>query len=340
HADLRHTAHETFRYLLDEMLQKPMSAHQRGAAKRLGQRRDDQRVQLEDLMAAIRMDFIVLWRRMRHMLSTDELPVLVDHTDVLLTVIECYIRQVQVEFIAETARMARDARLATQRHLARLLNTAELSLAATEHIAQGLNVPVNGHFEVVVIHETSVLDAQEALADPLATGQLLGYPFGSGYSLIQVVEGAPTRLSELCAGYAGGYLPQFMCLAQVPSGVASLSSLLEQHSELPGLQRVDQLWPAAVATALSDLLPDFPGRYVAGLQELPATERADVIEAIYSFLGTGSVKDTAEAIGRHRNTVINRLRTFDVATGLDVRIPRQAVLATLLLASPAGRMHK
>lgn len=340
HADLRHTAHETFRYLLDAMMHKPMSAHQRGAAKRLGQRRADQRVQLEDLMAAIRMDFIVLWRRMRSIMSDDEIPVLVDHTEVLLTVIEHYIREVQLEFLAETARMARDARLATERHLARLLNTTELSPAATDHIAQGLNVPVDGDFEVVVIHETSALDVQEALADPLATGQLLGYSFGSGYCLIQLTEGATTQVSELCARYAGGYLLEVKGLAQVPAAVSSLSGLLEHHSELPGLQRIDQLWPTAVAATLAGLLPDFPDRYIAGLQELPAAELADVVDAIRSFLDTGSVKDTSVAIGRHRNTVINRLRTFETATGLDVKIPRHAVLATLVLASLAGQMHK
>lgn len=339
HADLRHTAHETFRYLLDQMMAKPMSAHQRGAAKRLGARRADQRVQLEDLMAAIRLDFIVLWRRMRTLMPVDQVPVLVDHTEILLTTIEYYIREVQLEFLAETARIARDARLATERHLARLLNTAQLSQPNIDHIAQGLGVDAEGRFEVVVVHENAVLDVQAALADQLATGQLLGYPYGSGYCIVQQT-GTATGLAVLCERFAGGYREDVAGLAAVPQVVASLHRLLEFHPDLVGLTALDQLWPAAVADTLTELLPDFPHRYLAGLHELPRTDRADVLVAIESFLTTGSVKETAEVIGRHRNTVINRLRTFETATGLDVKVPRDAVLATLVLSNPAMQMHK
>lgn len=336
HADLRHTAHETFRYLLDQMMGKPMSSHQQGAAKRLGMRRADQKIQLEDLMAAIRLDFIVLWRRMRTLTSAEEMPVLVDHTEILLTTIEHYIREVQLEFLAETARIARDARLATERHLARLLNTTQLSQSNIDHIAQGLGVSAEGRFEVVVVHESAVLDVQEALADQLATGQILGYPYGSGYCLVQPV-GRAKGLQQLCDRYAGGYMADVAGLGQVPTVVASLNGLLEFHRGLDGLASIDELWPAAMADTLTGLLPDFPHRYTAGLVELPPTDRADVLVAIESFLTTGSVKETAVAIGRHRNTVINRLRAFETATGLDVKVPRDAVLATLLLGTPALR---
>lgn len=339
HADLRHTAHETFRYLLDRMMAKPMSPHQQDAAKRLGMRRADQKVQLEDLMAAIRLDFIVLWRRLRWLTNADQMPVLVDHTEDLLTTIEHYIREVQLEFLAETARIARDARLATQRHLARLLNTAHLSEPNIEHIAQGLGVFATGHFEVVVVHESAVLDAQEALNDQLSTGKILGYPYGSGYSLVQPV-GNPETLEQLCSRFAGGYVADVVGLEHVPTVVASLSGLLEYHASLPGLVSIDALWPAAVADTLSHLLPDFPQRYLADLQELPAADRDDVLTTIDSFMTTGSVKDTAEATGRHRNTVINRMKSFETATGLDVKIPRDAALATFVLASSEGQMHK
>lgn len=339
HTDLRHTAHETFRYLLDQMTAKPMSVHQQDAAKRLGARRAHQKVQLEDLMAAIRLDFIILWRRMRALMTSEELPVLVDHTEVLLTTIEHYIREVQLEFLAETARIARDARLASERHLARLLNTTELSDGAIELIAQGLKVPVNGSFEVIVIHENAVLDAHDALVEPLATGEILGYPYGSGYSLIKLVDGNTKSLFQLCGQYSGGYTPNVAGLAQVPTVVASLSRLLEFHADLPRLTDIEQLWPAAVADSLTGLLPDFPHRYIAGLDALPASERGDVISAIRIFLDTGSVKDTAEAIGRHRNTVINRLNAFETATALDVKVPRDALMATLVLASPSMQLH-
>ena len=343
-ADLRHTAHETFRYLLDRMLDKPMSAHQRGAAKRLGIRRAGQAVQVEDLMAAIRLDFIVLWRRIRAMITPDETPVLVEHTEIILTTIETYIREVQLEFLAETARLARDARLASERHLARLLTSTQLTDSSLELIAQGLQVPLDGEFEVVVIHESAVLEAQEALADPLATGQILGYPYGSGYTLLQLTNAQTQPLSQVCRNFAGSYFTGVHGLAEVPPVVRSLSQLLEYKEDMIGqgvnhLVSIDELWPAALAATLRRLLPSFPEEHLRGLRQLPTAEAREVIASIQHYLSTGSIKATATRMDRHRNTIINRLKTFEDATGLDVKVPRDAVLATLVLAVAERQMH-
>lgn len=339
-ADLRHAAIETFRYLLDRMMGKPMTAHQQGAAKRLGIRRAGQRVRLEDLMAAIRLDFVVLWRRIRATMSPDEMPVLVDQTEVMLATIEEYIHEVQLEFLAETARIARDARLATERHLARLLNSSPLTQTSIDLIAQGLKVPADAQFEVVVIDESAVLEVQAALADSLAAGRILGYPYSSGYCLIQVVAPKSKPLSILCKNYAGGFATAVQGLAAVPEVVASLARLLEHYTEQGELLSIEKLWPAAIADTLGTLLPDFPGRYVDGLEQLPIAEQEVIVATIGHFLDTGSIKVTAAHVERHRNTVINRLKSFETATGLDVKIPRDAVLATLVIAILKMQMHK
>lgn len=338
--DLRHTAIETFRYLLDRMMGKPMTEHQQNAARRLGVRRARQKIQIEDLMAAIRLDFVVLWRRIRATMSSDEMPVLVEHVETMLTTIERYIREVQLEFLAETARIARDARLATERHMARLLNSSHLTPASLDIIAQGLKVEVNAEFEVVVINESAVLEVQDALAEPLAAGKILGYPYRSGYCLIQERASKAAPLATLCRDYAGGYIGQITGLATVPNAVAALTRLLEYQPETTGLMSVEALWPAAISDTLSTLVPDFPDSYLTDLVQLPVAERHEVITTIKYFLDTGSIKTTASCVNRHRNTVINRLRSFEATTGLDVKIPRDAVLATLVLASPKMQMHK
>lgn len=343
-ADLRHAAHETFRYLLDRLMGKPMTPHQRNAAQRLGVRRANQGVQIEDLMAAIRLDFIVLWRRIQAMITPKEMPVIINHTEIMLTTIEEYISEVQLEFLAEIARLARDARLATERHLARLLNSQLLTDSSVDLIAQGLQVPVDGKFEVVVIHESAVLEAQDALAEPLAAGRVLGYPYASAYTLFQLSSPSTKPLSQLCSEFAGSYVSEVHGLTEVPSAVSSLYQLLTHREELIGngattLVSIEDLWPVALAATLSDLLPAFPGEFIRGLEQLPATEADDVLETIEHFLATGSVKTTAARVDRHRNTVINRLKAFEQATGLDVKVPREAVLATLLAAVAGRQMH-
>src|SRR5699024_6776715 len=196
--DLQHTAIETFRYLLDRMMGKPMTEHQQNAARRLGVRRARQKIQIEDLMAAIRLDFVVLWLRIRATMSPDEIPVLVDHAETMLTTMERYIREVQLELLAETARIARDARLSTERHNARLLYICQLTPASMHTNAQGLNVEVSAECDVVVINESPVLEAQDALADPLAAGKILGYPSPSGYCPIQERVSTATPLATHC----------------------------------------------------------------------------------------------------------------------------------------------
>src|SRR5690606_26119263 len=133
----------------------PMTEHQQQAAKRLGVRRARQKIQLESLMDAIRLDFVVLWRRIRAIMRDEEMPVLIEYTENILTTIEQYIREVQLEFLAETARIARDARLATERHMARLLTSRHLPQSGIEVIAQGLNVAADAEFEVVVLDESA-----------------------------------------------------------------------------------------------------------------------------------------------------------------------------------------
>ena len=339
-ADLRHTAIETFRYLLDRMMDKPMTEHQQQAAKRLGVRRARQKIQLESLMDAIRLDFVVLWRRIRAIMRDEEMPVLIEYTENILTTIEQYIREVQLEFLAETARIARDARLATERHMARLLTSRQLPQSGIEVIAQGLNVAADAEFEVVVLDESAVLHIQDVLADQLAAGHILGYPYGAGYCLLQQSGAAAKSLVRLCRPYAGGYVTGVSGLAEVPAAVAALDRLLQHQTELAGLLSIETLWPAAIAETLTTLLPGFPDRFLSGLDQVPPVERQEVLTTIHHFLDTGSIKATATRVSRHRNTVINRLRSFEQATGLDIKIPRDAVLATLLLASPKGQMHK
>jgi DNA-binding PucR family transcriptional regulator len=52
---------------------------------------------------------------------------------------------------------------------------------------------------------------------------------------------------------------------------------------------------------------------------------------------TGSIKEVGDALFLHRNTVFKRLRSFHELTGLDVTVPRDAVIAMVLISNePQG----
>ncbi|MFG6304448.1 helix-turn-helix domain-containing protein [Corynebacterium hesseae] len=50
-----------------------------------------------------------------------------------------------------------------------------------------------------------------------------------------------------------------------------------------------------------------------------------------TYLDCGSIKDSAEALHCHRNTVLNRLRQVTELTGLDITQPKDAARALLAL---------
>ncbi len=56
------------------------------------------------------------------------------------------------------------------------------------------------------------------------------------------------------------------------------------------------------------------------------------MRTVRAFLDSGSIKVTSAVMECHRNTVVNRLRTFQELTGLDMTVPTQAALAVVLLS--------
>lgn len=339
-ADLEHTAHEMFQVLLEQLSGRPTTHHRQhhqDTAVRLAQRRARQDVQIDTLMAAVRLDFIIIWRRLRQLIPESNIDLLVDRTEQILTVVEGYIGQVQLEFIAETARLAHDARLATERHLSRLLNIHQLSTVSLEHIATGLRVDRDGAFEVAVSTDDSVGALQNAAADELAEGSVLGYTYRSRFCLIRQQQRNEPPLQQLYPEVPAAHATGIEGLSAIRPGVEGMVQMLSAADAVVEMISVDRLWPAAASAHLSTLIPGFPHRHVRGLRALPGRERREVLEAVEHYLDTGSIKLTAEALHCHRNTVINRLSAFSGATGLDARIPKQAALA--LIATSDGHLH-
>lgn len=61
-------------------------------------------------------------------------------------------------------------------------------------------------------------------------------------------------------------------------------------------------------------------------------ERDQLVETVDAYLRTGSVKATSEQTYCHRNTVINRLKSFESCTGLSPLTIEDAGRIRMLLA--------
>ena len=62
----------------------------------------------------------------------------------------------------------------------------------------------------------------------------------------------------------------------------------------------------------------------AALATCGQVERERLLETARSYLATGSVAASAEALFCHRNTLMNRMRRFTALTGIDLAVPAQA----------------
>lgn len=112
--------------------------------------------------------------------------------------------------------------------------------------------------------------------------------------------------------------------------VLATPSLFEAAILAPHPTPVEELaW-----TIAGQALADFPGTRLKKLSTVITKLRAEqplVVETVETYLRTGSVKATAEASFCHRNTVINRLHQFAVATNYVVTLPYDAAAIILAL---------
>lgn len=332
--DLRDTAADTLRMLVARLGGRAPTHEEAVLATSLGVRRARQGVPLDALLEAVRLDFRVLWRWLTRLAGDGQDAVLVAQVERVLTVVEGYVDEVQQSFLLERAAMQRDARLATERHLARLLSGDAPGAAAVEAIAQGLGVDPQARFDLVAVPVDRIEAAQRALAARLAAGSAFGGALGDAYCLFQVQGGH--ALDAGLEGLPGVRLPGLRGLSAVALAARSALPLLAALPEGAGMLDLEELWPHVAAHRLAALVPGFLQDRASGLDALTDYQRGAILSTVRAYLATGSVHATAGRMFCHRNTVLNRLAAFRERTGLDVQVPVQASLAQVLLAAHGG----
>ncbi|WP_441414887.1 helix-turn-helix domain-containing protein [Arthrobacter sp. 2MCAF14] len=138
--------------------------------------------------------------------------------------------------------------------------------------------------------------------------------------------------SVLFDGMAVAVAPLAEGLGSVRTSAAAAREVMR---DLPmgsaGVFTLRDRWLSITRHRLSQLGCD-PGQLVfPKLQDCAPQERARILEAATTFLGTGSLVETARKLFCHRNTVVNRLAAFERYTGLDLQNPTDLALAVLAL---------
>jgi hypothetical protein len=318
--DFKDTSARVFRYLIGQLSTGAPPAELAGLPEEIGRTRARQRVPLESLTTTIRQDFAVVWSTLLWIARTSDMPVLLSHVDDLWRAVDDFAGEVQISHLRESASLA-----ARDRDRQRSM-TSVLFSSDTHHpdlirqVAGALAIPVDGPYQVIAC-------SPAAAPGVVGAGALTHDSDG-----VLIVFWPGVQPPD--AGLRCGHAPEADGLAAVPARARSARHILNvipPGHDGPATMR--DVWDRVAAAQLQRTAPDFLGIPLARLASVAAQERARIVETARSYLATGSVATTASALYCHRNTVMTRMRRFRELTGLDLTIPREAAMATVLLAS-------
>lgn len=302
----------------------------------LGGLRARQGIPVEQLVAAVRLDFRVVWSALLWRATSRDMTVLALHVEDLWAVVDDYARAVHQSYLQEKADMAANARDQQQVYLAELFGPSGQVPGTVEQVARALAVEPTGVFGVVVTQSEEAPKVHRA-ATLLASAEEKLFVLNQPGRVVVLwpanprVERAEAQLHRLST-VAGGYVPDVAGLAAVPAAAGMAWDICRTIGEGDdGLRTLAQAWARVTKSRLDEQHP-FSAALVRGLDHLAPAERALVVETVRTYLELGNVAGSAERLFCHRNTVLNRLGRFKKMTGLDVTVPDQAALALLALA--------
>lgn len=332
--ELRLTAFEVFARITDVLVGAMDEEELRTHAQSLGRRRAHQGVELATLIDAIQLDFTVLWEHLRRAAGADQ-EALIDHVAQVHSVVTMYNLVVRDAYRLEEARGQHDVHRAHARHLERLFAAESLGALGITEITRALNLDADCHFDVAVAHPTAAVKLRALLDEPISSGEAFGHGvrgmFVAFWPISQRPSGQTTR--DIGAGLAtisGILFRNVIGLAGVRAAAQQAPRIFDATGPLDNLTEApDALWAVA-----GDAIADFPASGITELTQAITELRqsnAPLYQTITTYLDCGSIKDSAEALHCHRNTVLNRLRQVTELTGLDITRPKDAARALLAL---------
>lgn len=327
--ELEQTAVDSFTALVNG-LRAGSWQDEKGIAESVGVSRARAGVPLSSLMTAIRHDFSVLWEAITHAATPQDAELIVRHTADVLRVVDEYVGHTQRAYTAERQHM-REEKASVRRGLISALfaeQYPETSLVQT--VAAELGIETTAPLTLIVANSDSIPEVRKIASELERAGtQIFTYHAGDEYVVFGRIFVMPgSRGYEI----AKQFYDLRVAIMQVPGGLAELPRLSLTARELARSFRADETgamtwargWTRLAAQRLrangQNILPDVD----AALASQTPAARARLIEAVASYLQTGSVAETATQLFCHRNTISNRLHKFAEITGVNPLIPQDA----------------
>ena len=337
--DLRGSSRKSFAAMLEALRTggNDMTAVESIAAE-LGARRARQGIPLESLLRAVRMDFSVLWEALSSPSLGVNSALLVRRTELVWRTVDVFAARVQERYHAELEDIELvDADLQHQ-YLTQLLAPAEPSDSVLQRIAGALTVDTKADYLVAAFaRDDSLLVKRRIAVKSRKNDRIFTYDQGHHTLVIkQRRRGALPGLEfdeiSLFEGMAVAVAPLAGGFANVRTAVITAREIM---SDLPmgctGIFTLGDRWQSIARHRMAQFGCD-PGQLVyPHLRRCTEAERERLLEMAAVYLRTGSLVNTAAELHCHRNTIVNRLETFQRYTGLDLRLPADASVVLLAL---------
>lgn len=287
-------------------------------------------IPLTSLMTAIRYDFTVLWEALARVASADDAELVVRHTGIVLRTVDEYVEQTQRAYVAERERMREEEASVRQGLIATLFQEPQPAGQHLTSIAQGLRIPLGAPIWVIAAMDDDIPALRVAISElERAGGQVFTHHLGDTLiAFTRRLDLPGPRLDEL----GRRLLDQRVGIAIANAGLAELRATAATARELAALfmpgEEGAMTWNRGWARLASKRLLASGMPILADVQSALAAcgeaERTRLESAVRSYLRTGSIGASAQALFCHRNTLANRLRRFAELTGVDPTVPEQA----------------
>jgi hypothetical protein len=335
--DLRQAATDTMSMLILQIGGVPLPAHLKHLPARLGARRARQGVAREVLIEAVRIDFRVLWSGLLRANSDGPPDLLVLHTEELLSAVESYISDVQAAYLDEQAALNRDSRVEISRAFSRLLAAGEEVVTVAAEVAEALKFRTDAEFEVVSVTVSNAERARRAIAADKGNRHHISWDFDDGTTFVRERKPGASWTTTF-QRVPGGLVEATRGLANIPNAIALARAVARHAGDVdPALSTEADVWPCIAHERLSPVLPAVRGLAIAAVHELPEPDRDLLLDTVLHFCTNGSIKETANVLFCHRNTIVNRLQRFRDVTGLDVTIPVDSARALIAIGARLPR---
>lgn len=328
-SEVLRTARVTFLTLIAQ-LRTGEHATDGTAAAELGAARARAGLPMASLVSAIRLDFTVIWEALTRISHIDDAELIIRHTARILSTVDDYALQTQRAYVAELQRVQSEKTSVIQGHIAGLFQGSQPTGERLQAIASGLGVPVEANFTVVAAIGDDIPALRSFVTDAGRAGltvftRHVEDALVAFFRLEQLAEARRPAIDERLRSLRVGMLT-------TRSGLRDVRNAANTASELAHFIRDDEVrtitwrsgWPRVAKNQLLAANHPVLADVQAALATCGQAERSRLVEAVTSYLRTGSIGDSAAELFCHRNTLSNRLRRFADLTGVDPLIPEQS----------------